>query len=243
MQLRTKIIQRIIDINESLIFYPKLKKFYSTALQGRPVNIIDVGSNKGQSIDFFRKIDNGARVFGFEPNKKLYTGLIEKYKGNAAIQVFNKGISGSEGRLVFQENIMDETSTFEALNFESEYLKKKASVLGVSAQDIISARYEVDVTTLSLFLQQHPGLFFDVLKIDVEGHELQALQGLFQNGTGAKWPVRFIQIESHNDDMYLNSGNHGEIAALLEANGFAEAAKIKHGFGDFYEIVYENTNA
>jgi hypothetical protein len=86
-------------------------------------------------------------------------------------------------------------------------------------------------------------MFFDVLKIDVEGHELQSLQGLFNNSIdiGSKTiPVRFIQIESHNDDMYVNRNQQQQIDKLLAENNFEAAAKIKHGFGDFYEIIYEN---
>jgi FkbM family methyltransferase len=244
MQLRTKIIQKVIDINEKLIFYPKLKKFYTSRIGGKDLHIIDVGSNKGQSIDFFKQINKEAKIFGFEPNKKLFNRLLSKYAADAGVKVSNMGISSSEGKLVFHENVLDETSTFEELNFESEYLKKKASVLGVSTENIIADSYEVEVTTLSHFLKGQGSTFFDVLKIDVEGHELQALQGLFLNGKGGseKWPVRFIQIESHNDDMYLKAGKQEEITMLLEKNGFAEVAKIKHGFGDFHEIVYGNTN-
>ena len=57
MNLRTKIIQKLIHINESVFFYPALKRFYRKELAGSKLNIIDVGANKGQSIDFFLKIN------------------------------------------------------------------------------------------------------------------------------------------------------------------------------------------
>ena len=53
MKLRTKIIQSLIHINEAIFFYPKLKKFYKDNLKNASVSILDVGANKGQSIDFF----------------------------------------------------------------------------------------------------------------------------------------------------------------------------------------------
>ena len=52
MSLRTKLIQSIIHINENIFFYPKLKNFYKSIINN-DVCILDVGSNKGQSIDFF----------------------------------------------------------------------------------------------------------------------------------------------------------------------------------------------
>ena len=80
----------------------------------------------------------------------------------------------------------------------------------------------------------------DLLKIDTEGHEYNCFLGLFDNGF--KPPIRYIQIESHQDDMYKNKSKDSLIPKLLNDNGFIEINRIKHGFGDFYEIIYRNTN-
>ena len=80
MNLRTKLIQKLIHINEAVFFYPKLKKFYKENLKNKHINIIDVGANKGQSIDFFKKVNQKINFNVFEPNKKLFTFLQNKYK-------------------------------------------------------------------------------------------------------------------------------------------------------------------
>jgi FkbM family methyltransferase len=240
MKLRTKIIQSLIHINEAVFFYPKLKKFYKENLKNASVCILDVGANKGQSIDFFLGINPNAKITAFEPNKKLFQFLQEKYHSNANINLNNLGVSNTNGELEFNENILDETSTFESLNLDSKYLEKKAKVLGVTKESIIVDKYKVAVVTLSEFLKSNDNSSFDVLKIDVEGHELQVLEGLFSNGNQFK--IRLIQLESHNDDMYLSNSKHGDIDQLLNKNGYFEIAKIKHGFGDFAEIIYEYKN-
>jgi FkbM family methyltransferase len=240
MKLRTKIIQSLIHINEAVFFYPKLKKFYKENLINASVCILDVGANKGQSIDFFLGINPNAKITAFEPNKKLFQFLQEKYHSNANINLNNLGVSNTNGELEFNENILDETSTFESLNLDSKYLEKKAKVLGVTKESIIVDKYKVAVVTLSEYLKLNDNSFFDVLKIDVEGHELQVLEGLFSNGIQFK--IRLIQLESHNDDMYLSNSKHGDIDQLLNKNGYFEIAKIKHGFGDFAEIIYEYKN-
>jgi hypothetical protein len=240
MKLRTKIIQSLIHINEAVFFYPKLKKFYKENLKNASVSILDVGANKGQSIDFFLGINPNAKITAFEPNKKLFQFLQEKYHSNANINLNNLGVSNTNGELEFNENILDETSTFESLNLDSKYLEKKAKVLGVTKESIIVDKYKVAVVTLSEYLKLNDNSFFDVLKIDVEGHELQVLEGLFSNGNQFK--IRLIQLESHNDDMYLSNSKHGDIDQLLNKNGYFEIAKIKHGFGDFAEIIYEYKN-
>lgn len=240
MKLRTKIIQSLIHINEAIFFYPKLKKFYKENLKNASVSILDVGANKGQSIDFFLGINPNAKITAFEPNKKLFQFLQEKYHSNANINLNNLGVSNTNGELEFNENILDETSTFESLNLESKYLEKKAKVLGVTKESIIVDKYKVAVITLSEFFKSNENSLFDVLKIDVEGHELQVLEGLFSDGNQIK--IRLIQLESHNDDMYLSNSKHGDIDQLLNKNGYFEIAKIKHGFGDFAEIIYEYNN-
>jgi hypothetical protein len=48
------------------------------------------------------------------------------------IKIHNLGVSNINGELTFHENILDETSTFEELNFASKYLEKKAKILGVN---------------------------------------------------------------------------------------------------------------
>jgi FkbM family methyltransferase len=128
---RVALVQKLIHLNENLFFYPRLKAFYSEALKNKKPVIVDVGVNRGQSIDFFLKISEHSTVFGFEPNQKLFHLLKSKYEAAQNIKVFQLGVSRQKGKLVFHENIMDETSTFETVNPDSKYLRMKARVLRV----------------------------------------------------------------------------------------------------------------
>lgn len=239
MKLRTKLIQKLVHLNEAIFFYPKLKFFYTKNLLNDKICVLDVGANKGQSIDFFKKISSNIEVDAFEPNRKLFYFLQKKYSNLNNLRIYNLGVSNISGELVFHENILDETSTFEEFNPDSKYLEKKAKILGVSKKDIIVDNYKVEVIKLSDFLAQNPMKEYDVLKIDVEGHEFQCLEGLFLNEQ-IVIPVRYIQLESHNDDMYLSNYKHPDIKTILNKNGFEQVAEIKHGFGDFSEIIFEN---
>ena len=44
--------------------------------------------------------------------------------------MFQYGCSDREGDLLFHENILDESSTFENINFNSKWLSRKAKILG-----------------------------------------------------------------------------------------------------------------
>lgn len=234
--LRVKIISRLLHLNELLLFFPKLKRFYKRKIAKKSPLILDVGSNRGQTIDFFLKCYKNPVIYGFEPNHDLYEFLIKKYARNKNVIITNCGISDKSGRLIFKETVTDETSTFEELNYDSEYLKIKSRVLGVAPENIVRKTYEVDVVKLSDFLKAKKIGKVDVLKIDTEGHEYKCLQGLFGD---IDVDVDYIQLEQHNDDMYTNRTDEKTIAEFLRSYGFEVAVRISHGFGDFDEVIYE----
>ena len=232
---RIFIIRSLINLNEDIFFYPRLKKIYNGINKNQKLNLlIDVGVNRGQSVRFFKKINRDIEIFGFEPNKRLYNHLINKKIKN--LKVFNIGCSNISGELVFKENVIDESSTFEKINENSKWLKKKAMVIGTEKNKLIKRTYKVNVVRLNEFIISNlTDRIIDVIKIDVEGHEYKVLEGLFGNH---KSRVRFIQIEIHDDDLYEN---HNEfIQNILKKNGFVEVSKVKHGFGNFYDLIYKN---
>jgi FkbM family methyltransferase len=239
-KFRIQLIKQLIDFNERIFFERKLRAKYRSIFNSKLKCVIDVGANKGQSIDFFLSINPQCKIFAIEPNQELFKSLQSKYSNKSNIQLFNFGISSIEGEKMFHENIFDYTSSFETLNNESAYLKKKSKVLGVKPENIINKSYLVPVITLDSFISNNNLAQIDILKIDTEGHEFDCLSGLF---TGEKnQDIKYIQIESHNDDMYQNRKSFSEIKQLLNNNSFFELFSIHHGFGDFDEIVFKNSN-
>jgi FkbM family methyltransferase len=237
MNIRIRLIQLLIEINEKIFFYPKLKSFYKNV----PINlnsqvILDVGANKGQSIDFFKSIYPNCEIYAFEPNPRLFIDLQKKYKHLINIHLINKGVSDVSGILELKETVLDETSTFEELNYDSNYLKMKSAILGVEPRDFVLKTHQVEVIKLSEFLQEYPLNDIHIIKIDTEGHELKCLMGLFSETNSTA--IKYIQLENHNDDMYLQNGDEQTISDLLIQYGYANCAKIKHGFGDFDELIY-----
>lgn len=235
--LRINLISRMVELNERLIFDKRLIKYYKQELPYAPKTIIDVGVNTGQSIEIFKKINDQCSIFGFEPNTELFQGLKTKYAKEPNIRLYNLGISDHEGSRRFHENVLHSTSTFEELNFESDYLSRKAKMLGIQKEDIIRKSYDVQITTLSNFINANVHTPIDILKIDTEGHEYYCLEGLFLSKLNVE--VNYIQIEEHNDDMYLNKKSFADIKQLLDLNGYKVHHTIRHGFGDFMEVIFK----
>jgi len=232
------VIKKLIDLNEKLIFERKLLKYYKSQFPQSCERVIDVGANKGQSIDFFLKLNPDCKIWALEPNPTLFKLLEKKYSHNKNIQLFNIGISNHSGDKLFFENVFDYTSSFENLNPDSQYLHRKAKILGVKPENIIKNQYPVNVITLKEFIQNNlPGRLIDILKIDTEGHEYYCLQGLFTGNDNLN--VGYIQIENHNDDMYKNRIEYSTIKELLETNNFYECKVIAHGYSNLDELVYK----
>jgi FkbM family methyltransferase len=234
---RIQIISYLININENVFFYPKLNRFYSKALPSNPT-IFDVGANKGQSIDFFSKIRHTAQITSFEPNPDLFEFLSKKYKGFNSVIIVNKGVSNQKQLLTFHINKLDLTSSFESLNPRSKFLEKKALLMGVKPSEIIRKSINIDTITLRDYIEEHQIKHIDVLKIDTEGHELQCLRGLFPLRT---CDIDRIQLENHHDDMYQGLDDVDSIQKLLIDNGYVMELTIKHGFGNFYELIFRKS--
>lgn len=234
MGIRVKIIQALLDIHERIFFYPKLRAFYQKQKENHQPTILDVGANKGQSIDFFLSLFPNARIFAFEPNPVLFQKLQQKYRGHSLIHLVNKGVSNQNGQLELKETVTDETSTFEDLNYESKYLERKTKILGVNKDQLVRKSYWVDVIRLSDFIQEQGITDIHILKIDTEGHEYNCLEGLFSGDIPL---INFIQLEHHNDDMYLQAKGQSP-EKLLEEKGFPSFEVIGHGFGNLDERIY-----
>jgi hypothetical protein len=135
--------------------------------------------------------------------------------------------------------VLDYTSSFESLNFDSGYLDQKAKIIGIEKANLIASTYEVQTSTLADFITSNiADQKIDLIKIDTEGHEFYCLQGLFDQAI-VNYPA-YIQIEQQANDMYLNRTAPEQIDSLLKKNGYSEIAKIKHGIGEYYEKVYRN---
>ena len=73
--------------------------------------IFDVGSNEGESIDFFLNLFENPTIYSFEPEKKSYQKLLKKYGENKTINLFNLALGDKKEELKLKINIKSSTST------------------------------------------------------------------------------------------------------------------------------------
>lgn len=211
-----------------------LAKFYRTTTPQAPI-VLDVGANDGQTIRFWKRIRPNACIRAFEANPALVPTLRNLEKNGTSITIHPFGVSDKKGKRELNINVLDLTSSFEDIDMEAAYTKRKAKILGVSVGKLNAEKIEVEVKTLSSVIASLSLDRIDVLKIDTEGHEINVLRGLFTPLLTTV--VERIQVEAHLDDMYSQE-SIADVNALLIHHGFEKEVCFKHSFGNFEERIY-----
>lgn len=232
-------ISKAIWINEAVVFEPKLHSFYkrleASGALGKPATIVDIGANRGQAACFFNRLLPRARIIAIEADPDLVP-LLKRKTLHFNIEIMPIAVSKEPGILPFYRCVFDEVSTLEVPSKDSKYLLFKSQILLTRPEDMYKT-IEVETSTLDQIVSKLNLSAIDILKIDVEGHETSVLKGA--SLTLAKKTAKFIQIESHGDDQYKENGAQAE--SIMTSHGYRLIAKIKHGFGNFYEEIYAPT--
>ena len=142
-------------------------EFLYEKLKTEPKIIFDGGANVGfVSYQFFKKFKN-SKIYAFEPNPSVFKTLTTSLKDmKNVILPFNLGISDKKGELEFYKNSNTGTSSFlEPNDFHSSHLARKYT------------KINVPVISISEFCLENNIPSIDILKLDIEGFELKALQG------------------------------------------------------------------
>ena len=128
-------------------------------------------------LDFFPK----AKIYAFEPQKRVsskFREIIEINDQQDRISLFPYAISESNDNSLFFENRSP---------ISASLLKDKVS------RRTIRKKYPVEIISLNWFVEEFNSPFPDILKIDVEGSELDVLKG----ATDLLNNVSILLIEVH----------------------------------------------
>jgi FkbM family methyltransferase len=234
---------KIFNVLINLIDYSNKKKilnFFKKKLKNKPLNIIDIGAHKGETIDFFLNNFLINRILAFEPNEELYNQLRKNNKYlNKNISIYNFGV-GKKNEIKYL-NIMSDSasSTFHKINQNTDYFKKKKRIISLFDQnkEFMKKTQKVTVINLSKIILDNKIKEIDILKIDTEGFEYNVLKGI-ENFNFIK--IKYIYIEHHFDLMINKGYKLSDINMLLNKNNFYKKYKLKMKFRKSFEYIYEN---
>jgi FkbM family methyltransferase len=152
--------------------------------------VLDIGANIGNHSLYFSSLFS--KVYAFEPHPKTYK-LLEFNCSDLNIDTFNFGLSSEDATVKFD---VDPNNMGHAFIIDGELNKDISSNMEIEVKKLDDLS-EIDRTNISL------------IKIDVEGHELQALEGAL---TTIKDNRPVILFEQHPHDF---SNGTSEVVELL----------------------------
>ena len=189
--------------------------------------IVDVGFHKGDYSKLFLNYLSPKKIIGFEASEESYLNYIKK-NDSEHIELFNIGVSSKKGQGELKVYEKDSINSLENLNPDSSYSKIKNKILRLKITNKL-----VELDTLDNLLNKYENI--DLLKIDVEGHELDVLEGAKK----ILPKIKIIMIEIHHSDQYLNYSK-SKIIKLLENSNFTLHKRIKFPFMKWEDRIFLN---
>ena len=225
----------LADINHK----KKIISFFKIKLKNKPINIIDVGAHKGETVNLFSKNLNLKSIVCYEASQKnfMYLTSFEKKKLNFEIKIYNIALGAIEKEMDFFQTSESSSSTFCKIDFNSNYFKRKKRILDFfNKGNYIVDKQKIKLFTLENEFRKLDYDKIDILKIDTEGFEFDVIIGA-KNDINK---VKYIYFEHHFDSMILKNYKFSQINEYLKKYNFKKMFKIKMPFRKTFEYIYEN---
>lgn len=190
------LLQGYFEFYESMLVRSMLK-------QGG--TFIDVGANVGwHSMLAAKRVGAEGRVLAFEPVSSTYSRLLENVHVNEFenVTAIQAGLSSEKG---------------EAEIFQPESANAGGNSLYTASQND-HAIETVNLVKGDDVLEEHDVVNVDLCKIDIEGAELRAIEGLRRSLT--KGMIRNLIIEANPEALARSGGSVQDLTAVLRSFGF-----------------------
>jgi FkbM family methyltransferase len=131
--------------------------------------ILDVGANVGNTVAVYAEMFPAARVYAFEPFPTTYEKLADRFRDNPRVHPFNlaAGCRRENGTLYVNEYVDTNSLLPRPVSGRRYY----------GSENLPQGMVPVDVVTLDEFAEEHGLQHINILKLDIQGGEGNALSG------------------------------------------------------------------
>lgn len=174
------------------------------------MRVLDIGSNLGlYSVLVARLTGESGRVICFEPDAQLHAALQRNLAANGLdhVETYPVALSFAPGTLEFHRSVINSGDNH----------------LGTESSALFRRRITIPVVRLDDHL---PGLGLDLVKLDVQGWELNVLRGM--PDTLARNPQLQIYFEFSDLGRARSGSSWQELIAFLRAAGFRIFHPLDH---------------
>jgi len=173
-------------------------------LKGKANVIFDVGANSGNTTLKYLKLFPNAMIHSFEPFLDSYKLFINLHKDNLNVNLNKYALSNDVGSSILNINKSVDTNSF----LESKKIGASSDKSCVSVSQIL-----VETNTIDNYCSLNNIKEIDILKIDVQGSEIEVLKGALD--MLKKGSIKLIYIETYFKRQYVNQPLFHDIAKLL----------------------------
>ena len=205
--------------------------------------VTDVGAYLGETAHWFSVLFPNATVWAVEPFPESFAKLA--LKSSNKLKPFNFAVTNFDGSVELYYNSIPHTSGIYPINSESSDSLSVAQQgeSGAAAVNSSVGSVMVDARSLNSFVAEQNIQEIDLLKIDVQGAEVDVLKGSGQILNR----VAVVLIEISLYDYYEKSSTIGDVESYLSPHGFSlwSVTDISNnpmnGRTDWVELLYVNS--
>lgn len=182
-------------------------------------NIIDVGSNSGQFSKVASHFYPNAAINAFEPLPDLYLKIEKLFDSNKKIKTHNLALGNEVGVINFNKNKYGHISSILDISLDNIHYPKQENDL---------SQIKVEIKTLdSLLLTNSLKAEITLLKLDVQGYELEVLKGAEESLKN----IDYIIIEANLEQLYTNQPSFTEMNTHLMSKHFELSGMLDFNLG------------
>jgi FkbM family methyltransferase len=196
----------------------KFDDYHKILLDGvkNPV-IFDVGANEGQSIVRFRKLFPEAVVHSFEPDKKNFSIIAEKYSG-PWLHLNNIALGEREEELTFNRTAKTTLSSLNKMNTDTRFSRVKSAEFDTTPAGFTKESYVVPVHTLDKYVPKNGIEKIHLLKVDTQAYEDKVLEGATETLAAKK--IDILELEILFEGIYERALTFFDIEKILLPYGY-----------------------
>ena len=193
--------------------------------------IVDVGAHKGEFLEKMLKIEKVNSFYAFEPQKDIFNYLNKRFSKNNKITLLNYAVDKEITNKKLQINKFSMTSSLSEVNEKSLYFKLK-NFLTRSKSNFVD-EYEVQTNTIDNFFK-NVNLEKTLLKIDVEGYEMNVIKGSLMKLK----EIPYVIIENQFGNHYQNT-NFKDIKDVLFKYNFIVSKKFVFPTMHYQDVLFK----
>ena len=199
--------------------------------------ILDVGANKGQSINRYKKLFSNPIIHSFEPNIDEVNILKSKYINDKNLYLNNVAVGDKKGNLEFNINVRSGHSSFKNLIPNTTWIKKRSKRFKVDDKNYTTKKINAEIITLDDYVNEKNFTNIDILKIDTQGFEDKVLLGaknLLKNNR-----IKLVQLELIFSEIYEDPLNIYDVEKTLIPNNY-KLFGINNGGSLISNYIYQS---